>query len=100
MRPRGEVRQALAIALGQLHQERGAVSAREVATVAQVAFEHARETLKDMTRAGEVVIVGSAKLAGARWHNLYEPASQEIDETWGSLEALAEVMRNFPARES
>ena len=43
MRPRGEVREALARALEQLHQVHGAVSAREVAAAAQVGFEKARE---------------------------------------------------------
>ena len=95
-RPRGEVRQALADAAQRLYPLRDAVSARELAEAAQVGYEVARETLKDMVRAGELVRAGSAKVPGQRWHGLYEPASasvpQELPQAWGGIEALGDVM--------
>lgn len=96
-RPRGEVRQALADAIARLHAERGAVSGREMAEAAQVGYEVARETIKDMRRAGELIAAGSVRQAGQRWHTLYEPASAaEHDlpeaQAWCGIEALAGVM--------
>ena len=64
MRPRGEIRQAVAAAAGQLVAERGSFTGRDVAHAAQVAFEKARLTLKDMVRAGELVVVGETTAPG------------------------------------
>lgn len=64
MRPRGEVRLAVASAAGMLVQERGCFTGRDVAQCAQVAFEKARLTLKDMVRAGELVVIGEASAPG------------------------------------
>lgn len=64
MRPRGEVRQAVAFAAGALVQEHGCFTGRDVAQCAQVAFEKARLTLKDMVRAGELVVVGEVATTG------------------------------------
>ena len=101
MRPRGEVREALAKALEQLHQVQGAVSARELASATQVGFEKARETLKDMARSGEIDVAGKSKNAGeTAWCNLYEPKSATADQVplaWGGIEALADVMHGFVA---
>lgn len=108
MRPRGEVRAALAQAVQALAAVRGPVSAREAAAEAQVGYEVARLTLKDMARSvrPEVVRVGSAKAAGSReWRALYEPAGPgepadlqdagevAVPQPWGGIEALAGVMR-------
>lgn len=96
MRPRGEVRQAVTVALEQLHELQGAASARDVACRAQVAFGHADTTLKNMARAGAVTIVGKGRLPGQRWHHLYQPrAADDPRQAWGGLEALAAAMRCF-----
>lgn len=79
MRPRGEIRQAVASAAGQLVAQRGSFTGRDVAQAAQVAFEKARLTLKDMVRAGELVVVGDTTVPGVcRPLNVYtqpKPAS-------------------------
>lgn len=79
MRPRGEVRQAVAVAAGTLVQQRGCFTGREVAHCAQVAFEKARLTLKDMVQAGELVVIGQARAPGVcKPLNLYaQPVPQQ-----------------------
>lgn len=97
-RPRGEVREALALAMERLYVERGAVSVREVAHAAQVGEAAARVTINDMIGSGEVLVVGSAHLAGQRWHRLLELASAQLEEMpqpWGGAEALAEVVKGW-----
>lgn len=54
MRPRGEIRMALAAAADALTQQRGCFTSRDAAHLAKVEFEVARLTLKDMERAGEL----------------------------------------------
>lgn len=78
MRPRGEVRQAVADAAGTLVLQRGCFTGRDVAQCAQVAFEKARLTLKDMVRAGELVVIGEAVAPGVcRPLNVYSlPTAQ------------------------
>lgn len=76
MRPRGEVRQAVASAAGMLAQRQGSFTGREVAGLAQVGFEKARLTLKDMVRAEEIVVVGETRAPGVcRPLNVYAPAT-------------------------
>lgn len=99
-RPRGEVRQALAEAIRSLVAVRGPVSSREAAAAAQVGYDLARETIKDMVRSArpEVVIAGHHKPPGQRWHTLYEPAILEDDDTpqpWGGIEALTSVVKGW-----
>lgn len=113
MRPRGEIREALAVAVSRLAAERGPVSAREVAAAAQltlpdgrvqtgVQYEVARLTLKDMARSvrPEVVRVGSCNEGGGKMRfALYEPAEAPGPDTpqpWGGIEALSSVMREWP----
>jgi hypothetical protein len=97
MRPRGEVREALAVAVARLAAARGPVSCREVAAHAQVGFETARLTLLNMVRAGQVQVAGKEKPAGSTfWHNLYEPpADEEAPLAWGGIETLDSAMRAF-----
>lgn len=102
-RPRGEVRQALADAVCRLAAERGPVSAREAAAAAQVGYEVAARTLENMVRsaAPEVLVAGQGKLAGQRWHALYEPVTAQaldadVPQPWGGIEALGSVMRTWP----
>lgn len=92
-RPRGEVREALAVALEQLHKVQGAVSARELAAAAKVSIDHAEKTLENMAIAGQVAVVGHGKRPGERWHNLYEPAGDDVDES--ADDPLTAVMRSF-----
>lgn len=97
-RPRGEVRQVLADAVGRLYAERGAVTYRVVAAEAKVGFETTRLTLENMARAGELVVAGKDKPAGAaHWHNLYEPPGDDDDlpQPWGGIEALVEAMKGW-----
>jgi response regulator of citrate/malate metabolism len=54
MRPRGEIRQALATAAEQLVQEREAFTWRELAEVAQVGQAAARRTVENMAAWGEL----------------------------------------------
>lgn len=99
MRPRGEVRAALAAALARLHCERGPVSPREVAEAANVGYGLAAMTLRNMARAGDAVLAGTHKPQGRRWHRLYEPAPPDAKPQrplpWGGIEALACAMRGF-----
>lgn len=74
-RPRGEIRLALCQAAQALHQECGAFTWVQVAERAQVGYTFARETVKNMASAGDLVRVGKDKPAGSRvWMTLYEPA--------------------------
>jgi len=71
-RPRGDIRQALAQAAQALHVERGAFTWREVAQAAQVGYTAARQTVKNMQQAGELVRCGRRKVPGVcRPVNLY-----------------------------
>ena len=99
MRPTGPVRLALREAAVQLRQERGGASWREIASTAtwrvdscmSVGGEHvqrgvapklARQTIKNMVYAGELVEVGREKRAGSpHWHALYAPADPATVET-------------------
>lgn len=76
MRPRGEVREALAEAARALKAEQGAATWRELAARARVGFDLGFETVRNMTRAGELQVVGRAKAAGSsNWCKLYEPSA-------------------------
>jgi hypothetical protein len=85
MRPRGEIREAMADAFLRLVLERGlvvdgvavdGVTSREAATAARVGFDLARRTTENMLQAGELVRVGRVKPAGSQhWSGLYAPAS-------------------------
>lgn len=75
-RPRGEVRQALATAGAALAVEQGGFTWRDVAQVACVGFAVARQTVRDMERAGELRRVGRQAAAhSCRPMNVYEPVS-------------------------
>jgi hypothetical protein len=98
LRARGEVRQALAMAVAELAALKGPVSSREAAAHVQVGFDLARRTLDNMARAGEVVVAGYGKAPGARWHNLYEPAvDADVTKPWGGIEDLDAAVRRMAA---
>lgn len=83
MRPRGEVRLALGEAVWKVareHTEGGTY--RDIAPRACVGFAIAKRTLKDMVRAGELVITGTARVPGsARPANRYAPAPPQASAT-------------------
>jgi len=81
MRPRGEIRRALGQAAWEAavdHAVRGARAPtfRDLARRACVGFGAARQTVKDMARAGELQRVGQARVEGSRRPmTTYLPAS-------------------------
>lgn len=106
MRPRGEIRAAMADAFAVLLRERGllvegvavdGVSCRDAAAVAQVGFDAARRTVENMVRAGELVRISSVKRAGSQhWEGLYVPANLLPDRPCG-VAALAIALQTFAA---
>jgi len=96
MRPKGVVRQALGQAAARLAEERGGASWRAIASAATITVDDsqrygaervqrgvapslARQTVKNMVHAGELVEVGREKLAGSfHWHALYAPADRVV----------------------
>jgi hypothetical protein len=84
----------MASAADSLVQQHGYFTGRDVAQCAQVAFEKARLTLKDMAKAGELVVVGEARLPGVcKPLNLYarpKPASQG-----GAAAELVQAVRRW-----
>jgi hypothetical protein len=113
-RPQGEIRQALAGAAERLVIERGlvvdgtavdGVTWRDMAAAAQVGWDVARITVKDMARAGDLARIGKTKPAGSdRWMTVFVPATMVGDDAWpqpwGGIEALASAMRPGPASEA
>jgi hypothetical protein len=72
MRPAGPIRQALRAAF--LHVSGAPSSHLELAAAAGVPADRARQTLRDMARAGEVAKTGTAPSRGPRPANAYTPA--------------------------
>lgn len=65
MRPRGEIRQALAGAVRDLVSGgRPSVCFRDAAAVAQVGYDAARSTMREMARAGELTVLGTTRVEG------------------------------------
>ena len=96
MRPRGEIRQALFTAAKSLHEECGAFSWIQLAERSQVGYSVARETVKNMATAGELVRVGSDKPAGSRvWVTLFEPASEIETESSPAADDLSQAIRSW-----
>jgi hypothetical protein len=74
MRPRGEIRQALASAAEQLHEQQGGATWRELGAAACVGFAVAKQYAKDMANAGELEIVGTRHVPGScRPMRVYAP---------------------------
>lgn len=97
MRPQGVIRVALREAATRLANERGGASWREIASAATVRVEaassvggeivqrgvspgRARQTIKDMVRAGELQAVGRQKPAGSSHYcEIYAPTQAQIN---------------------
>jgi hypothetical protein len=77
MRPRGEVRDVLASAAGELVQMAGrGVTWRELAQHTQVGWECAKRTADNMAAAGELAVVGTVRVDGCnRPMRAYAPAT-------------------------
>ncbi|MES2959785.1 MAG: hypothetical protein V4792_16470 [Pseudomonadota bacterium] len=95
MRPRGEIREALASAVTELLFRSSECTAfanpgvtwRDAALRAQVGFDAARQTMRNMARDGELVPVGTARVDHAcRPMVLYAPASEAMRCAAATLE--------------
>lgn len=80
MRPIGEIRLALLDAARALWAERGqGVTWRELALRARVGYAAAKQAVKDMARAGDLVRVGSVNVTGSRRPmTVYKPAARRM----------------------
>ena len=58
MRPRGEIRAALALAVDALPSTAPSATWRDLAQLACVGFDAARRTVDNMVTAGELIVVG------------------------------------------
>ena len=107
MRPRGEIRQALAQAGAALADEHGGFTWREAAALARVGFTAARQTVANMERAGELECVGQRHVPGVcRPMNVYAPrrasepaAGISLDQAmrgWGRGQAHTEARDEDP----
>lgn len=96
MRPRGEIRQAVAWAAGQLVAQHGCFTGRDVAQTAQVAFEKTRRTLLDMVRAGELVVVGETTAPGVcRPLNVYSQPEASSNSQGADLCRVVQSWADF-----
>lgn len=87
MRPRGEIRQALGSAAQALAAEAGGGTWRDLGRAACVGWTAARETVKNMASAGELVPVGTVRVKGARRPMVrYAPAGAQAG-SWVSPDA-------------
>ncbi len=100
MRPRGEIRLALAEAVQRLVEPGGGANYRAIAEAAQVGYDAAQETLRNMARAGELAVVchmggegGTEVLAGSGDAGAAAvPAAADAPPA----EALPQRLRGFP----
>jgi hypothetical protein len=97
MRPRGEIRQALAQAATELARDRDGATWRDLAERACVGYLVARRTVENMARAGELQLVGHEKRAHSRrWVALYAPQQHANFATAATaVEGLAGVIRSW-----
>lgn len=96
MRPRGEIRQAIAEVASHLVRERGSFTFREAAAKAQVGFEQARLTLKNMVNAGELAIVGETRAPGVcRPLNLYSQPKAQASQAGAELFRVVQRWADF-----
>jgi hypothetical protein len=93
MRPAGEIRHALLKAATELATPECAPTLREIATKAQVGFESAMYTVKNMTRAGELEVAGAKRV---EYRNrpvaTYRPAGWSTGAEGSGFVALGQLM--------
>lgn len=108
MRPRQEIRTALARAARALHAEQGGATWLEMATRARVGREKARLTVQDMRRSGELTRLATVRLAhtttpmawygpGPNWAEEEEEPAPAVAVPPGSLDDLVRTWRTAPA---
>lgn len=98
MRPRGEIRDVLASAARTLLQQHGQpVTWRDLAVQAQVGFTAARDTVRNMARAGDLRLVGTVRRPGAcRPMASYVPVTAgDCHPDAAGLETLVTLMRTW-----
>jgi hypothetical protein len=94
MRPAGEIRRALRDAAWSLAVERASTPLagghwRELAQRSCVGFGAARETVKNMARAGELQAVGAVRVPGARRPmTVYAPQAERSAPAPQALDSL------------
>lgn len=95
MRPRGEVRQALAQAAMQVAGQ--GATWRALAHRAAVGLDAARRTVDNMLAAGELTVIGQARVPGVcRPLNLYAPAGQgSAPDAGHALQAVVRCWADF-----
>lgn len=95
MRPRGEIREALASAARNLVAEQGGATWRDMGHAAQVGLTAARKTVENMVMAGELQPCGTRAVPGSRRPMvLYAPRDWSV----GSLSPLDDVLRSWSRR--
>jgi len=98
MRPRGDIRLALCSAAELLHAECGGATWRDMAARGCVGFAAAKQTVRNMAQAGELVAVGEQRTAHSRRPmTLFAPGTRAIDPA-GAQQRLADVMGGWRAQ--
>jgi hypothetical protein len=96
MRPRGEIREALSTAAKTLAANAAGFTYLELAMASQVGFSAARQTTKDMVKAGELEPVGSRQVPGIkRPLRTYRPGQQESRAPRDGVQLLARAVGNW-----
>jgi hypothetical protein len=96
MRPRQEIRTALAEAALALQKEQGAATWRDLAERACVGYDKACETVRNMATAGELRKVDTVRVGHARRPMVrYAPVSAWGSTGWGSPATLDAVLRTW-----
>lgn len=102
MRPRGDVRMAVAEVASQLVRERGCFTGRDAAArvtldeARGMAFEETRQVLKNMVVAGELIVIGHARSPnGSRPLNLYTTPHDRCRDAATSVADLSRAMAGW-----
>lgn len=92
MRPRGEIRQALS----DVAHEVGRGTWRTYAARACVGFSAAKQTVRDMARAGELEVVGTQAVPGVcRPMLVYAPATKQMQAEGDPLAQIVRCWADF-----
>lgn len=94
MRPRGEIRSAMAAVAAELGSS--GATWRDMATRAGVGFDLARRTAENMRAVGELAAVGTVRAPGVcRPMVLYAPPLQVAAEAGAELDAVIRCWADF-----